>query len=317
MILDVRQTLLRAHRISMTLFRLMIPVILVIRLLEEAGAIDGLSALLAPLMQGVGLPGESALVWATALLINLFGGMIVLASLWPEMSLSVAQVTVLASMMLLAHSLPVEARIAQRAGVNLGFTLVLRIGMALLLGLLLNLAFDDGGFLQQPAQLLWQPETVEPGWWPWIRDQAKNLAMIYGVILLLIVLLEVLQRTGVIAVFNRSLRPLLHGLGIGREAETLTLVGLTLGLSYGGALLIEEAEAGRVAPADVLYAISLLGLSHSLIEDTLLMLLIGANLIVILPLRLLFTLVVIFLMVRWLRRWPGHRLRHLVRPARA
>jgi len=105
----------------------------------------------------------------------------------------------------------------------------------------------------------------------------------------------------------------LHGLGIGREAETLTLVGLTLGLSYGGALLIEEAEAGHVAPRDVLYAISLLGLSHSLIEDTLLMLLTGADLMPLLPLRVLFTLAAIALLVRLTRNLSPQRLQRLVR----
>lgn len=316
MIRPVREALLRAHRISMTLFRLMIPVILLIRLLEQAGVIEWLSLLLEPLMHGIGLPGEAALVWATTMMINLYGGLIVLASLWNDMNLSVAQATVLATLMLLAHSLPVEGRIAQRAGVNLAFTLALRIGMALLLALMLHHLYQAGGFLQQPATLLWQPEPAEQGWWPWLRGQVQNLAMIYGIILLLILLLEVLQRMGVIDVFNRLLRPLLQGLGIGREAETLTLVGLTLGLSYGGALLIEEAEAGRVAPADVLYGISLLGLSHSLIEDTLLLLLIGADLTAILLFRFLFTLLVIFLMVRVLRHWPARRLGLLVRPVR-
>jgi len=310
---DWRKTLLRAHRIAMTLFRLMIPVILAIRLLEQAGAIEWLSALLSPLMELLGLPGASGLVWASTLLVNLFGGLVVLAALWPELSLSMAQMSVLAAMMLIAHSLPVEARIAQRAGVSLGFTLTLRVGMAFLFGWLLHLLYSAGGWLQQPAELLWQPPPQEAGWLPWLLGQAQNLAMIYLVIQALILLLEILQRLGIVEWINRSLRPVLHWLGIGREAETLTLVGLTLGLSYGGALLIEEAEAGQVAARDVLYAISLLGLSHSLIEDTLLMLMTGADLLALLPLRVLFTLVVIALLVRSTRCWAPQRLRWLVR----
>ena len=312
---DPRKTFLRAHRIAMTLFRLMIPVILGIRLLEELGAVEWLSALLSPLMELLGLPGASGLVWATTMLINLFGGLVVLAALWPELSLSVAQVSVLASLMLLAHALPVEARIAQRAGVHLGFTLLLRIGMAFVYGLMLHGIYSAGDWLQQPAQLLWQPPPAEAGWLPWLWGQLQNLAMIYLVIQVLILLLELLQRFSIVDGINRSLRPVLHLLGIGREAETLTLVGLTLGLSYGGALLIEEAEAGHVAPRDVLYAMSLLGLSHSLIEDTLLMLLTGADWVALLPLRVLFTLAAIFLLVRMTRDWPPHRLGRLVRPA--
>ncbi len=312
--LDLRQSLLRAHRIAMTLFRVMIPVILAIRLLEELGAVRWLSQALEPLMDLLGLPGASGLVWASTLLINLYGGLVVLAALWPELSLSVAQVSVLSSIMLIAHALPVEARIAQRAGVRIGFTLLLRMGLAFVYGLLLHHVYRWGGWLQQPAELLWQAPQTETGWLPWLKDQLIGLIMIYVIIQLLILLLELLQRIGIIDAINRSLRPLLHLLGIGREAETLTLVGLTLGLSYGGGLLIEEAEAGHVASKDVLYALSLLGLSHSLIEDTLLMLLTGADWLALLPGRVLFTLVVIFLLVRLTRNWPQRRLRLLVTP---
>ena len=315
--IDLRQSLLRAHRIAMTLFRLMIPVILAIRLLEELGAVRWLSQALEPLMDLMGLPGASGLVWASTLLINLYGGLVVLAALWPELSLSVAQVSVLSSIMLIAHALPVEARIAQRAGVRIGFTLLLRIGLAFVYGLLLHRVYQWGEWLQEPAELLWQAPQAETGWLPWLGDQLIGLIMIYVIIQLLILLLELLQRIGIIDGINRSLRPLLHLLGIGREAETLTLVGLTLGLSYGGALLIEEAEAGHVASRDVLYALSLLGLSHSLIEDTLLMLLTGADWLALLPGRVLFTLVVIFLLVRWTRNWPQRRLRLLVAPVAA
>ncbi len=310
---DPRNTLLRAHRIAMTLFRLMIPVILGVRMLQELGWIDALSMLLVPVMELLGLPGETGLVWAVTLAINLYAGLLVLASLWPELSLSVAQVTVLASMMLLAHSLPVEARVAQRAGVRLGFTLALRIGGALVYGVLLYAMYGAFDAQQETATLLLQAAQTDLSRGAWLWSQLKNLAMVYLVIQLLIFLLEVLQRLGVIEWINRLLRPVLHGLGIGREAETLTLVGLTLGLSYGGVLLIEEAEAGHVAPRDVLYAVSLLGLSHSLIEDTLLMLLTGADLLALLPLRVLFTLLVISLLVRLTRNLSPPRLQWLVR----
>lgn len=299
----------------MTLFKLMIPVIVVVRVLQELGLIDGLSRLLAPLMELLGLPGITGLVWAATLVVNLFAGLIVLASLWSDLSLTVAQASVLAGMMLLAHSLPVEARIAQKAGVNLAFTLTLRIVGAFIYGLLLHGLYSSLDWQQQPAELLLEASRPDPSWLAWLLSQLKNLLMIYAIIQVLILSLELLRRLGVIDVINRSLRPVLHLLGIGREAETLTLVGLTLGLSYGGALLIEEAAAGKVAPRDVLYAISLLGLSHSLIEDTLLLLLIGADLWSILFFRVLFTLLVISGLVRLTRDWKPRQLGRLVRPA--
>ena len=135
------------------------------------------------------------------------------------------------------------------------------------------------------------------------------------IVFALVLLLDVLKRLGVIQWINNMIRPVLHLLGIGREAETITLVGLTLGISYGGALLINEAQAGHIKPRDVLFSISLLGLSHSLIEDTLLMMLIGADLSAILVGRVIFSLVIIFLMVRLVDRCSQKTInRFLVKP---
>ena len=62
-----------------------------------------------------------------------------------------AQVTILGTLMLLAHSLPVEIRIAQRAGCRLITQLLLRIGGAIVLAILLNQLYRYGGWLEEPV----------------------------------------------------------------------------------------------------------------------------------------------------------------------
>ena len=295
----------KSYDISYTLFKLMIPIIIVMKVLEELGLVELLSEWLEPVMELLGLPGAMGLVWATALVTNLYGGIVVYASLAPDVPMTVAQVTIVSSMMLIAHALPVEARIAQKAGVSISLTLFLRVGMAIVFAFLFDWIYKAGNWLQQPTQLLWSPEPIDDSLWTWIQNQLISLFMIVCIVFALVLLLDILQRLGVIQWITRMLRPVLHLLGIGREAETITLVGLTLGISYGGALLIREAEAGHIKPRDVLFSVSLLGLSHSLIEDTLLMMLIGADLSGILIGRVVFTLVVIYLMVRLVERFSS------------
>ena len=292
-----------ATHLSLTLFRLMIPIIIVIKVLEQFGFIQVISETLSPVMQWVGLPGAMGLVWATTLVTNLYGGLVVYATLAADYPMTVAQVTVLAFMMLTAHSLPVEAGVAKKAGVSLIFTLGFRIGMAIVSGIFLSFIYQTFGWLQQPAVLLWTAESTEPGLLQWAYDQLLSLAFIFLIVLLLVALLDILKRLGVIEWLNRLLRPVLHILGIGREAETITLVGLTLGLSYGGTILIHEARAGHIKTRDVLYSISLLGLSHSLIEDTLLLMLTGAQLWSLLLVRIIFSLAVIMVMVKLVSRF--------------
>lgn len=294
----IRQILSKASSISLTLFKLMIPILIIIKILETLGLVVLLSDLLAPVMEMVGLPGAMGLVWATAIVTNLYGGLVVYASLASDVPMTVAQVTIISSMMLIAHALPIEARIAQKAGVNFTLTLFMRFSMAIVFAIIFNQIYLAGNWLQQPAELLWTPAPLDSSLWSWGKDQLINLGLIFLIVFTLVLLLDILKRIGVIQWINARLRPVLHLLGIGREAETITLVGLTLGISYGGALLIEEARAGHIKPLDVLYSISLLGLSHSLIEDTLLMMLIGAELSGILLGRVIFTLVIVFLMVR-------------------
>jgi len=295
----------QAAKTSLVLFRIIVPIAIGVRLLEQAGAIDLLGRLLAPLMALVGLPGSMGLVWATTLVTNLYGGMVVFAGVAPGVGLTVAQVTVLTTMMLVAHALPVEASIAQRAGTRFRTMVALRLAGALLLGALLNLGYALSATLQQPNRALWVPPPRDPSWAGWAGGEVRNLLCIFLVILTLMILMRLLERLGIINGLTRLLRPVLTLLGISARAAPLAIVGMTLGLTYGGGLIIQEARAGQLSRHDVFCALALIGLCHSFIEDTLLMLVIGGHLSGILVGRTLFALLVTLLIARVLRRLPA------------
>ena len=298
------------------LFRIIVPISIVTRLLQQWGVVDQIGMLLGPLMHLVGLPGEIGLVWATAMVTNLYAGMVVFASLAPGLHLSVAQVTVLTTMMLVAHALPVELRIAQKAGTRFRTQILLRVGGALLLGALLNLLYRLSGTLQQANTALWSPPPADPTWSGWLMDQLYNLASIFLIVLSLMTLLKLLKGMGFIDLITRLLEPLLALLGMSRQVAPLTIVGMTLGLSYGGGLIIREAGSGHLERRDIFSSIALLGLCHSLIEDSLLMMVLGGHVSGVLWGRLVFALLVVFLLCRLLRLMPPTLLeRYFVRPA--
>ncbi|MBW3695798.1 hypothetical protein EK599_08830 [Vibrio sp. T187] len=287
--------------VTFTLFKIMIPIIIVIKVVEDLGGIVLLSEWLSPIMEFVGLPKELGLVWATTILTNIYAGLIVFINL--DMPLTVAQVSILGSMMLLAHSLPIEAAIAKKAGVNLLATLVIRIGGSLLLAWLLHISYQFGDVLNQPAVVLWQPEaSADPSYLGWAMDQIKNFGVIFVVISALLFLLKVLKLLGVEKLMAVMLRPFLRVLGISKEATNLTIIGITLGLSFGGGLLISEAKRGHIAARDVFTAIMLLNLLHSLIEDTLLILLIGADFYTIFWGRLVFSVLIVAIIAQAIKR---------------
>lgn len=307
------------YQVSVTLFRLMIPVIIVVKVLEELGAIEYLGLFLGPVMQGVGLPESMGLVWATTIVTNIYGGMLVFFYIQQTEVLTVAQITVLSIMMLLAHGLPVEARIAQQAGVRLRVTLLLRIGGALLLGAMLHHFYSFFELLQEPVKLMWQPEMPEPGMIAWSLSQLKSLLMIQVVIIVLLTALKVLKVIGIEKLIGIMLRPVLRLIGIGREATTITIVGVTLGLSFGGGLLIKEARAGHVPQRDIFASMCLLAVCHSIIEDTLLVMVLGADLSGVLWGRLLFTFVLLAVFTRLLNHcpeafWRSHLVNRHIKP---
>lgn len=294
-------------KVIITLFKIMVPAILIVKILTELGAAELLGAAFAPVMGWMGLPPEAGLIWASAMLTNIYTGVVIFFSTTGTDQWTLAQVTILGTLLLSAHNLPVELRVAQKAGCRLLPQLVLRIGSGLLLGILLHHGYRLTDSLQQVAPLPWSPEAQQADWLSWGLAQLETLAWTALVIVLLMTALRLLRLLGIERLLAWMLRPLLKLIGIAPGALSITLIGMTLGLAYGGGLLIREAERGDIEPADIFASISLLGICHSLIEDTLLVMLIGADLSGILWARIAFALLLIGVISRLMRRLNNRR----------
>lgn len=287
---------------SFYMIKFMVPVSIVVKILQETGLMEYVGIALAPLMKLVGLPGEMGFVWATSMLSNIYGGLIAYFQLSDSVNLNGAQVTILATMILIAHTFPIELVVTQRSGMKIWFGLTLRFSMALLAGVLLNLYYSWVGspeLLQLTDSIFVVPES--PSWGMWLLAELKNYALIMIWITALIFVIDILERLKVIYYVNKALKPLLRPLGIGEKVMPLMIVGMTLGLAYGGGLIISKVKDEKLNPRDVFYAVFLMSLCHSIIEDTLLMVSIGGHYSGIIIFRLIFTFVITFIFVRLTR----------------
>jgi hypothetical protein len=298
----IKDWLIEAWLIYWALIKIMVPVLLIVRVIELLGWIEVLGEFIEPLMGMVGLPGETGLVWMANMFGNIYAGMAVFYQLGLAGQLTIAQVSVLGALMLLAHSLPIEVMIARATGVSVWFTLLLRIGGALVLGMILHITYSYFYLLQEPAPMLWQPQITSSTWINWFATQGKTLVAALLIITGLTLLIRVLRFIGVEKIIHALLSPVLRILGISIKASNIMIIGLTLGLSFGGGLLIKEARSGKVDAKDVFLTMAFLGLCHSLIEDTLLILLLGADLTTALWVRLAFSLLVIVVLARIAKR---------------
>ncbi|WP_461208377.1 nucleoside recognition domain-containing protein [Desulfocurvus sp. DL9XJH121] len=311
----VKESFRQSVDVCLKLMRVMIPVIVAVKLLKEFGLISYLALPLAPVMELVGLPASMGLVWATGLVNTIYGAMAVFVSLAPTANLSVAQITVLSVMLLIAHGLPVELKIARLCGPGLLAQGAIRVGAALLCGLCMHLVFSGFGLLQQPGAVLWTPDAPPATHLAWALGEARNLLAIFGIIFALMLMMKVLDGLGVTRLMGRILEPVLRRIGIGPEASAVTVAGLTLGLSYGSGLIINEVDKGTIGRRDVFNSLSLMGLAHALIEDTMLVLMLGANFNGIFWGRLAFTLVFMIVLVRVVARLPRKVFDRFLMPA--
>lgn len=288
----------------LVLVRLMVPALIIVKVLDALGGTQFLASLLEPVMRLVGLPAEIGIVWAAAMLTSIYTSLAVFADMSLDTPLTIAQASVLGTMILVAHTLPVEGAVARATGVPWAATLLIRIGGALAIGSMLNAWYTGTHTFQEPAVMLWRPEVTDDTLAAWALAQLRSLAMIFVIIVSLMALLRILKALGVERLMHALLAPLLRVIGIGREATNVTIIGFTLGISIGAGLLIREARTGGLSRRDIFLTMAFLGLCHSVIEDTLLILLLGADLSAILWTRLAFAIAITAMLARIGRLLP-------------
>jgi hypothetical protein len=286
----------------------MIPVSILVKILQETGLIVYIGKALAPLMSVIGLPGEMGLVWASAMIGNIYAGIITFFNI--GMDLTVAQITVLSTIILIAHTLPIELAITQKAGIKAVTAFLFRFIFGIIAGIILYQTYNIFDLYQHlPSgieKIISNSEKTTLG--TWALGELKNYAFVFCYITGLIIIIDILKRIGVIDKINQWFYPVLRFLGIGKEVIPITVIGMTLGLAYGGGLIINEVQQTKLDKRNVLYALMLMSLSHSIIEDSLLMIAIGARFSGVFAYRFIFTLIVIYFFVRITQNWSEKRM---------
>ena len=177
-------------KIFWILFKVIFPVVVIIRFLELMGAIPYLAKFLEPLTGFIGIDGSLGLVWMAAILVNIYAGMAAFASLQAIFDYSVAETTILGLIILIAHSLPIEVAIARQSRVSAIFNLLFRFINAIIAGKILNLIFIKYDlFSEKNISLLKAPSTKVSNI-DWAILQIQNFLIIFLIIFFIIVTCE-------------------------------------------------------------------------------------------------------------------------------
>ena len=125
----------------------------------------------------------------------------------------------------------------------------------------------------------------------------------FFIVCIIVIILEILKKIGIEKLFEIIFIPPLKLFGIQKEAMNIIIVGMTIGIQYGGGMLIKDVKSGKIDRQSVFLSVSLLNLLHAIIEDTILMALIGGHISGILFARIIFSLIVSYLIFMIYKRY--------------
>jgi hypothetical protein len=174
----------------------------------------------------------------------------------------------MAVFILTAHALIQEGIIQGQSGIHPLKATLVRIGAAVVTVLLMvpwvgsstvMPAAADGALPVSPAFL----EMIRHWAWTTFRLTAK----IFFIIMALLTLLELLKAFGWIHPFVRAIGPFLRIMGLDQKVGFLWMTAVIFGLSYGGAIIVEEAKSGRLSREDLELLHLSIGTNHSMVED--------------------------------------------------
>jgi hypothetical protein len=277
----------------------MIPVCITVKLLQHFTLLEPIASLLEPVMQAVGVPADFGLVWVMALFVNIYAALAAFSVIVSEagVNITVAQASVLGAMILYAHGLLVEGAIVREAGLGYRSSISLRIGAALLYGYFLNTFYSSLGLFQYNASPILLPsDNASISTAAWALNEGETLLWLLAILFALHLFIWLLRKLCLMSHLERASLPLLRIAGIDRSASLLVVVGLTLGIAFGGGLLFAEVRAGRVSREVARRAMLFLCLCHSVIEDTTLLLLLGGEIWGLLVIRTGFSLLLLLLL---------------------
>ena len=131
----LKRGFLSGVNITWKLAKIMVPIYFVVTILKYTPIINWISKAFAPLMKLFGLPGKAAIVLVMGNCVNLYAAIGAMASL----DLTLKEIYILAIMLSFCHSLIVETTIAKKIGLSAINVILVRVSLAVVSGMALNL----------------------------------------------------------------------------------------------------------------------------------------------------------------------------------
>lgn len=289
---SVKAALPAAARICLWMIEVTAGVSFVIFLLKYFGVLEWLSVYLEPLFKHLGLPGAASLAWVSGYFVNCYSAI----AAGVTMGLNVRQMTILAVMALCAHNMPIEVAVQKKTGTSAVMMIAVRTVSSIVMGLVLNLVLPDwGGAAQAEAATAVSSEPFWTQFLSWLAGMLRLALKMTCIIFTLNILQQIIADSGAVEPMSKALSPVMKVFGLPANCAFFWVVANIIGLAYGGAAMMKEAESGRLSQRDINLVNLHVGVSHSNLEDLILFSLAGGVWWVILFSRWLLSAVIVWI----------------------
>jgi hypothetical protein len=261
-----------------------IPYFLLAELLMYFELMPVIAQIFEPFTTLLNLPPEAALALASGVFLNLYAAIAFAAPL----GLSVYDWTVLGLFLGVLHSIPVESAIMKKLGIDWMKSISFRLVMAFivltpLLIIPTELLFDNPDKI---STVLYKTTSIIPTNFVDFIIQKSGEAMLLSIEIIILVSIIIFTTT------------LIKGLNFLQKFDhhlstIMALVtGLLVGITYGAGVLLKEAQ--YMSKQQVVSVCYLLMVAHAIIADTLLFVFFGADIFLLIGMRLFFATFVVF-----------------------
>ena len=256
------------------MLKIIVPISFLTFLIDTSGFIHRIDFVLTPAMGFLGLPPTAVIPLLLGLLTGVYGTLAAMAA----MSFSIPQMTLIAVFILIAHNLIQEGIVQSKSGLNpfvaTGTRLLSAILMVMLMAKLLDI---EGEVLSAGPGSSAAAQTFGFLLKKWAVETIRLCVKIFFIIMTLMVILRTLKDFHLAERIVAALGPVIKLLGLNQRVGMIWLTACLFGLSYGAAVIVEEAREGNFTPDELARLHLSIGINHSMLDDPVLFMAFGIN----------------------------------------
>lgn len=268
----VKEVLPSTTKTCIWIIKITVAVSFAMMLLKYFDILPWISNAVSPVFRIFGLPGAAALAYVSGYFVNVYSCIAVMTTL----ELDWRALTILCTMVMCSHSMVLETAVLKKTGASGVRMVIVRTLSAFVLGIVLNLILPGSVNLSVDAVAAGEKLSFWITLREWFLSALKLVLMMIGIIYSLNILQRLLREFGAMEKLAKVFRPLMKLFGLPSNTVFLWIVANIIGLGYGAAAMLDEMDRGEVSHRDVLLLDTHICISHSNLEDLLLLSACGA-----------------------------------------